>query len=421
MVSKREFTTNPSTIFKSYDSLKMRSDLITLEDILHRDPEIDKLMSCLTRTMDNTVPDNVFIYGLPGTGKSTVTDLVTTRLERDAGRDGILVMMAHVNCEAVGTDVGILRSILVSICPEVVQKKIRNSFDAYFSIFCDAVNRSVGVPIIILDEIDKLDHPDVLNMFARIRENKFTDKNLCIIGVTNDLKFLDSLDPRTKSAMARNEIVFGPYNANQLRDILLQRSRLAFQDSVLSDTTIPLIAALAAQEHGDARKAINLLKVSGEIAERLEASVIGEEHVRAAKAQIEIDTVKETIKTFPTQIKLVLASCLLLNTPKPRIIETHEVYLMYKNLCSVIGLEILTQRRVTDYISDLAMLDIITARVVSKGRYGRTKNISLNIPAELARITIMEDSRLSPVINIDARAVINAVSNTYPIQHLCEE
>jgi cell division control protein 6 len=155
---------------------------------------------------------------------------------------------------------------------------------------------------------------------------------------------------------------------------------------------IPLCAALAAQEHGDARRALDLLRMSAEIAERKGARKVTKSFVRIAQNKIEIDRVIEVIKTLPTQSKLILIAIFLLERHEIKkgsvtTITTGEVYEIYKNLCKKTRTDVLTQRRVGDLISELDMLGIITARVISKGRYGRTREIKLSTNAdEIMRI-----------------------------------
>jgi cell division control protein 6 len=122
---------------------------------------------------------------------------------------------------------------------------------------------------------------------------------------------MEFLDPRVKSSLSEEKMVFPPYNAEQLRDILEQRSKLAFDDGILEGSVIPLCAALAAQEHGDARRALDLLRVAAEIAERNHMPVVTESDVIKAKNKIELDCVTEAIRTLPVQSKLVLMGVMM--------------------------------------------------------------------------------------------------------------
>ncbi|TMT85117.1 AAA family ATPase [Haloterrigena sp. H1] len=274
--------------------------------------------------------------------------------------------------------------------------------DRVYSVFFDAVDYDERVVVIMLDEIDKLvekSGDDTLYNLSRMN-SELENSRVSIIGISNDLKFTDFLDPRVKSSLGEEEIVFPPYDANQLRDILEHRSNVAFKESALSENVIPLCAAFAAQEHGDARRALDLLRTAGELAERSQAETIVEEHVRQAQDKIELDRVVEVVRTLPTQSKLVLFAIILLEKNGVHSINTGEVFNIYKRLCEEIDADVLTQRRVTDLISELDMLGIVNAVVVSKGRYGRTKEISLSVPLEETEAVLLSDSRLSDIDDV---------------------
>jgi cell division control protein 6 len=273
--------------------------------------------------------------------------------------------------------------------------------DRVYDAFFEAVDYQERVVVIMLDEIDKLvekSGDDTLYNLSRMN-SELENSRVSIMGISNDLKFTEFLDPRVKSSLGEEEIVFPPYDANQLRDILEHRANVAFKQGVLSDDVIPLCAAFAAQEHGDARRALDLLRTAGELAERSGADLTEEDHVRQAQEKIELDRVVEVVRTLPTQSKLVLFAIITLEKNGVNNINTGEVYNVYKRLCGEIDADVLTQRRVTDLISELDMLGIVNAVVVSKGRYGRTKEISLSVPVEETEAVLLSDSRLGDIEN----------------------
>lgn len=215
--------------------------------------------------------------------------------------------------------------------------------------------------------------------------------------MTNDLSFRDNLDLRVKSSLSEEEILFKPYNAAQLRDILSERAMMGFKSGAVSDAVLGKCAALAAQEHGDARRALDLLRVAGEIAERGGETAITEHHIDSAQQKLDIDRVTETVRGQPSQSQAVLyavvkaqekiASQQTSGHPTARWVDkrllTGDVFDMYLSVCKANNMKPLTQRRISDLIGELDMLGIITARVVSKGRYGRTRDISLAARDEL--------------------------------------
>jgi len=254
--------------------------------------------------------------------------------------------------------------------------------DEVYKLFCDALDRKEQLIVIVLDEIDQLVSKagdGTLYNLTRINA-ELKKSQISVIGISNDLNFTDTLDPRIKSSLSEEELVFPPYNALQIQDILNHRKVKAFKEGVLSSGVIEKCAAYAAREHGDARRALELLRVAGEIAERKNLSEVTIEHIDEAEDKIERDRVLDIVKTVPKQFQATLYSIFAICEKHDGQILTGEVYESYKKLCLSIGLRPLTQRRVSGVIAELDMLGIINAKVISKGRYGRTREISLAIP-----------------------------------------
>jgi cell division control protein 6 len=237
---------------------------------------------------------------------------------------------------------------------------------------------------------------DFLYNFTRINQ-ELKKAKVSIIGITNDLHFIDTLDARVKSSLSEEEILFPPYNALELQDILKQRVELGFYPGVVSEEVIPKCAALAAQEHGDARRALDLLRVAGEIAERENDSKITEKHVDAALEKIDYDRIIESIKSLPKQSKALFWAIVELEERGEKNMQTGDIFNVYENVCRECGLHPLTQRRVSDLISELDMMGLINARVISLGRYGRTREVNLNV-SEKVKNNIKEILKSSLII-----------------------
>jgi archaeal cell division control protein 6 len=360
----------------------------------HRMEQINSVAEILVSALRGESPSNILIYGKTGTGKTATLESVSKKLEDLAEKMHIECKVLFINCERIDTQYRILAHLARHYNREVPITGWPT--DQVFNEFREALDKKEQISIIILDEIDNLvkkSGDDILYNLSRINSDLKKAK-VSIIGISNDLMFTDYLDPRVKSSLGEEEIIFPPYNADQLRDILEQRSKMAFKDNTLDPAVIPLCAAFAAQEHGDARKALDLLRVSAELAERLRVTVVTEEHVRKAREKIETDRITEVVRTLPTQSKLVLYSIVLLEQGGKHDQTTGDVYNVYRRLCRMVEIESLTQRRVTDLISELDMLGIINATVVSKGRYGRTKEIAPSVPVESTKKVLLDDYRL---------------------------
>ena len=380
----------------------------------HRQPQIDTIASILAPSLRNETPSNILIYGKTGTGKTASVRYVGSELEKVSSTMGTTCRIVHLNCEVIDTQYRVLAQIAKCIdgFEEASSDKTRLHIpmtgwptDQVYSELKNQLEAGGGVLVIVLDEIDKLvkkSGDDTLYNLTRINSDLKNSK-VSIIGISNDLSFKDFLDPRVLSSLSEEEIVFPPYNAPQLVDILAQRAAGAFIDGAIAEGVIPLCSALAAQEHGDARRALDLLRISGELADRDESKQVTEEHVKQAQAKIETDSMIECIATLPTQSKLILFSMLTLEHLGQNIFTSGEVSRIYQDIAPNIQLDILTHRRITDLISELNMLGVINTRVVSRGRYGRTKEMWFDANTDKIREVVLKDPRLTglkePTIN----------------------
>jgi len=227
-----------------------------------------------------------------------------------------------------------------------------------------------------------------------------------LVCITNDLSFKETLDPRVRSSLSEEELVFKPYNSLQLEDILAERSKEGFHDEVLGEGVISLCAALAAQEHGDARRALDLLRVAAEIAEREDETKVLQSHVRNASKQIEKNTIQEALVSLPVQTKLVLWGVYVLEKSTLKVITTGEMYKVYLELCKITGLDPITPRRTNSLLNELNMLGVVNTKVVSMGRYGRTTKVSLSVPQREVRNILCEDFHVKKVSDFSADLVI---------------
>ena len=371
------------SIFKGKDALTINYNP---NEILHRDKEISALAKILAPVLRNEKPSNVFIYGKTGTGKTLVTSHVIEELEKVANGKGIPMVSMYINCKM--RKISDTEYRLVSQLVRNFGKKVPPTglpTDEIYRIFFEEAEKSKSNIILILDEIDYLIKrvgDGIIYNLTRINQ-QLKNTKITIIGISNDVMFTSDLDARVKSSLSEEELVFSPYDAMQLKNILKNRASIAFNDGVVDDSVIAKCAAYAAREHGDARKALDLLRIAGEIAEREGREKILEGDIDKAEDKLETDSVIEIVRKLPKQSQSVLYSIIsVINMREPPIF-TGDIYEFYKSLCTKIGLKQLTQRRVSDLISELDMLGLITANVISKGRYGRTREISITIPNEL--------------------------------------
>lgn len=374
-----------------------------IPDVLpHRTEQINHLASILATALSGQRPSNVMIFGKTGTGKTATVKYIGNEIKQAEGQYR-RVDYIYMNCEIVDTQYGVLQNIGNQFIDDFNERIPFTgwSTERVYNILRENIDKTDKVIVIVLDEIDKLVYKsgdDALYHLTRINDD-LKNAKLSIIGISNDLKFTEFLDPRVRSALGEEKMVFPPYNAEQLKDILNQRAALAFENGTLDEGVVPLCAALAAQEHGDARRALDLLRVAAEIAERNQEARVIEAHVNKAKNKIELDCVSEAMRTLPTQSKLVLMGIFVNEEQGNAKLTTGDVYETYKELSKLTGMAVLTQRRITDLISELDMLGLIHARVKSFGRAGRTKEIEASVPLDEGMRVLEEDQLLQQLKN----------------------
>jgi len=377
-------------IFADRDVL--RHDYIP-SNLPHRSEHIQRLAGILAPALHHSKISNVFVYGKTGTGKTIVTKFVLDKLEKKANEIGAPVRIAYVNCRLAGTNYRVLAEICRAIAVEVPFTGI--AVGELLDRFSNGINADRTSLLVALDEIDALVKHSaddaLLYELTRINEN-LNSSWISLVGISNDLHFKEFLDPRVLSSLSEEEVVFRPYLADELFDILSERAKLAFLDGCLDENSLRLCAALAAGEHGDARRALDLLRVAGELSEREGATRVMEQHVRQAQQKIEHDRVSEVLKSLPVHSKILLVGAYLLSNQIPTGAITGDVYEVYHELCSVGGLEPLTQRRVSGLINELDVMGILNARVVSFGRYGRTKKIRVGVSPRVIAEIYAEDN-----------------------------
>lgn len=367
----------------------LRNDFIP-EHLPHRSDQINEVGKKLLPVLRGGVPSNIFLFGKPGTGKTCVTKYVLKKVSDKAKEQGHDYLYLFTNCKQYSTNYSVLTDLCEALSLNIpttglstqeVYRRFKNGLVA---------RKEKGGICLVLDEIDELvksSGSELLYNLTRIN-TEIKNGHISIIGISNDTQFEDDLDPRVKSSLSEEKIIFKPYKAQELIDILSERAKVAFEDpTVLQDGVIPRIAAIAARDHGDARRALDLLRVAAETTERDGGKLITEKNVDIAQNQIERDTVFEVANSLPLQSKIVLAAIYNLNND----LTTGSIYEKYQEICQNMNIDVLSQRRISDLINELDVLGIINSQVISKGRYGRTKKVVISVPRNVL-LNVLQNS-----------------------------
>ena len=383
---------NVNNFFQNYltkDSIFLDKSLLLSsyapEEIMYRENLIQDVANILAPSLRVERPSSLLVYGKTGTGKTLSIKYVLKSIERIAADNSVPLKTIYVNCKLkriADTEYRLIAQLIKELGKDVPPTGLPT--DEVYNIFYTLIDNKKQIILLALDEIDQLTSKVgdlILYNLTRINA-ELKNAQIALVGISNNLIFAENLDPRVRSSLSEEEIIFPSYNALQIQDILRKRSDGAFRENVVEVGVIEKCAAYAAREHGDARRAIDLLRVAGELAERYGSEHVTVNHLDEAESKIETDKIIHAVTTQPKQFQLVLYSILVLH-PQNTVMFTGEIYDIYQKLCKQVNFNVLTQRRISDMLAEFDMLGIINAKIISKGRYGRTREISLGLDGKL--------------------------------------
>ena len=354
-----------------------------------RSQEIRTISNHFSPVFRNGHPNHLSIWGKTGTGKTITISWFMAQVEKLCNERGIPFKQVHLD---LCCPVPCFRALNTLACIMDASKVYKRgvSLEELMVRIEQKLATLKGYLVIFVDEADNV-RTD-FNTFYQFLVKRLPQRisaRLILVFASNRLNWIENLDPRVKSCLKLREMVFQPYDADSLRKILQIRVTKAMRADRIEDGVIAKIAAMAAMQHGDARKAVNLLRRSADMAEERRQPV-SLSIVSQAYEEIERDKYVDMIRESPKQLQAALYAALTGHVKKGRSFQTGDAYRAYDRFCSEAGLRPVTQRAFSDLICELDMYGLLRARTVSRGRYGRSKDIRAAMPLKVQRELVTE-------------------------------
>ncbi|WP_123533896.1 orc1/cdc6 family replication initiation protein [Halosimplex salinum] len=413
-------------------------DVVIDEDrIVGREQQLEDIITYLRPALQGNKPPNMLLYGPSGTGKSLIINAVCEQVlalsKSQDDRFGVI----RINCQTIKShDRAVYRLAKNAATEAGVDLGVPESgisTDQKLERFYNILSDNFDSVIIILDEVDLLvgrqrdpnaepAYSKLLYQLSRATQLGRIDGHVSVAALTNDPRFMEDLDGRAESSFNPQDVVFQDYDANQLQAIL-ERRRDAYQDGVLEDGIIPLSAAFAAQDHGDARKAIDLFRKAGEIADREGQETVREDHVRGAQEEAERDRTLTQMQGLSAQKKLSLYATAVVPVYSQRslnAVPSTVAYRVYQYLTSLVDTEEKSRDSYLRYMSEAETYNFITSEKRGRG-YGSGvhKEYTFIDDPKVVAETLQTDIRLEEVENNEdlIESVVTAQTEEFFEEH----
>ena len=396
--SARRITLNPS--FLDDEKLPESERVAVLQEVFHRNirsAQIERLAKHMAPALGGDLPSNLLIYGPSGAGKSVTCLHFLSTLAAMCAEKRLAFHYAYVDMTTPRTCFGALNEMAIALDGQTRRYRKGIALQHMQDTIVAALQESDGMVAILVDEVDNVTADgDLFFTFLVKTLPKRARARLCYIFLTNRLEWEKNLDPRILSVMKKTDMIFEPYNALDLVEILNLRVEKALDREKVDPASIRKIAAYASRETGDARRAVELLAKAVKIAEETSGR-LSEAEVDRADSLLEVDKTVELIATLATQQRLALASCYHGLRVERGALHTGRAYQVYRDVCARNQAQALSQRRFADIVSFLDLYGLVNARVISKGRYGKTRQLSGSLPGPIVESLLagMAPSRFS--------------------------
>lgn len=386
------FGTDGIQIFRNRAALSPR---YLPDRLVGREKQVTELASLMRPVLHHGEPANVLISGIKGTGKTTIVRFILKQLNANIEMKGLSVVPVFINCRKINTTSKIILEILNKVSPETEVPRTGLSMGKYYRALWKSLNEKRTTIIVAFDEIEALKDKNILYELSHAGENMSIEENIfiSIIGISDDIFFYGKVEQTVVSALQYRNIVFPPYSEEEVKQILNDRCAIAFVENVVDRGVVPLCAELSGDEH-NCGKALTLLERAGAIVDISNEERVTEKHVLLANKEMGEKDLLTSLENLPINSKLVLLSIIRLSGELNDKVTTGQIETLYKKFCEQIGTNPLGRTSVSGIISEFDMMGIISAPVRSRGRYGKTRLISIRKSQKKIENILYRDYRL---------------------------
>jgi cell division control protein 6 len=364
-------------IYKNRDVLYA---LLPPTGLLHRTEQKNELIMELAPILMNSAVSCVFVYGNPGTGKTAVITELMEELADEAKKRNIKLLKAYVNCSENRTETTILVDVLSQLNPGKTYPRIGWTRSKAVAEFAKSLNEIKTNIIVVLDEVDyalKESGDDIIYRLSRI--NDAVQSKVSALLISNDVRVADYIKPRTQSTLGRVKVIFSPYTAEELTDILKDRVKNAFNKDIVSEQVVQKIAEIEASRGGDARKALELIDSCAKIAIAKNTGKVTLDLVDEADKLLEKDTIFTLVSTLTKHQKLLYLAMVQSNSNE---LDGGKVYKMYSEVCVKQNVEPLSIRSIRTFLVNFSEVGLIKSEVTwLRNLRKKSRTIALDLDA----------------------------------------
>jgi archaeal cell division control protein 6 len=197
--------------------------------------------------------------------------------------------------------------------------------------------------------------------------------------ISNNALYDYELDDRVRSRIGSSEVFFEPYKKGDVSKILHARAKDAFtikiDDSILEHCASSL-------GHGDARRAIDLLRVAAQIAS-IQGEMISKKHVNLAQDELQKDRIEKVISSASFHSRSVCGALARITFLTDS--EWHSTSSIFKQYSEILSKDekILSYRRISELLVELENTGLVKSQTVSKGRHGYGTQYKLAVSSDM--------------------------------------